>query len=88
MDVLSLRSQDRAAYLRAVEALGPTGTPLEVAAVQYSEAVKLLEGDCLLEALKFYRKHHPNKLPAKTVGEVIEEFLSTPANLQKLFIVR
>lgn len=36
--VLTLTNRDREAYLRAVEFLKPTGTPLEIAAAQFAEA--------------------------------------------------
>ncbi|MBI4664142.1 MAG: hypothetical protein HY735_35545, partial [Verrucomicrobia bacterium] len=76
LDVLSLRSEDRAAYLRAVEALRGTGTPLEVAAVHYAEACKILGGDSGIEAARFYAKKHPAKLPRKLVGEVVQELIA------------
>ena len=42
--MLTLRNEDRLAYVRAVEALKPTGVPLEMAALQFAEMVKILEG--------------------------------------------
>src|ERR1035437_8769561 len=45
INVLTLTSQDRLAYIRAMEALKPTGVPLEVAAIHYAEAFKILDGD-------------------------------------------
>ncbi|MBM3840279.1 MAG: hypothetical protein FJ398_20405 [Verrucomicrobia bacterium] len=75
LDVLTLRSEDRAAYLRAVEALRGTGFPLEVAAVQFAEASKILGGDSIIEAARFYAKRHPAKLPKKLVSEVVVELV-------------
>ena len=75
LDVLTLTSTDRLAYVRAVEALKPTGVPLEMAALQFAEAVKLLDGGSLLEAARFYAKQQPHKLPRKLVPEVVEELL-------------
>ncbi len=63
------------AYARAVEALRPTGVPLEMAAIQFAEAHKLLEGASLLEAVEFYREHHPRNVKKKTVPEVVNELL-------------
>jgi integrase len=74
-DVLALTSQDRAAYLRALEVLKPTGTSIEMAANQFAEASKVLEGASLLEAARYYAKRHPSKLPRKTVTEVVKEFI-------------
>ena len=75
LDVLTLTSNDRFAYVRAVQALKPTGVPLEIAAIQFAEAVKVLEGGSLLEAARFYAKQHPRSLPRKLVSEVMEELL-------------
>ena len=75
LDVLTLTSTDRLAYVRAVEALKPTGVPLEMAALQFAEAVKVMEGGSLLEAARFFAKQNPQKLPRKLVPEVVEELL-------------
>ncbi len=75
LNVLTLRNEDRLAYVRAVEALKPTGVPLEMAALQFAEAVKVLDGASLLEAARYFAKQHPNKLPRKLVSEVVAELL-------------
>lgn len=77
VDVLTLTSADRLAYVRAVEALKPTGQPLEVAAIHYAEAFKILEGDSLIEAARYYAKRHPSKMPKKTVPEVVKALLES-----------
>ena len=59
LNVADARTQDGLAYARAVEALKPTGVPLEMAALQFAEAHKLLEGASLLEAVRFYLKQRP-----------------------------
>jgi hypothetical protein len=69
LDVLTLKTDDRFAYVRAVEALKPTGVPLEIAALQFAEASKILEGTSLLDAVRHFAKQHPNKVPRKLVGE-------------------
>ena len=56
-------------YVRAIEALKPLGIPLEMAVMQFAEAVKLLEGASLVEAARYYAKHQPHKVPRKTVGD-------------------
>jgi integrase len=77
LDVLTLTSNNRLAYVRAVEALKPTGQPLEVAAIHYAEAFKILDGDNIIEAARYFAKRHPSKMPQKTVMEVIHELLVT-----------
>ena len=73
--VLGLTNQDRAAYVRALELLKPTQTPLEVAAAHFAEAHHRLGGRSLLEAINFFVRHHPLETPRKTVSEVYEEML-------------
>jgi integrase len=75
LNVLELRNEDRLSYARAVEALKPLGVPLEMAVMQFVEAVKVLEGASLVEAARYYAKHQPHKMPKKTVGEVIDELI-------------
>lgn len=75
LNALKLSNHDSLAYARAVEALRPTGVPLEMAAIRFAEAYKLLEGASLLEAIEFYRKHHPRNVKKKTVPEVVSELL-------------
>ncbi|MBI3870999.1 MAG: site-specific integrase [Verrucomicrobia bacterium] len=76
LDVLLLRNEDRLAYVRAVEALKPTGVPLEVATLQFAEAFRILNGASLTDAARLYAKQQPNNLPRKTVAEVVEELLA------------
>lgn len=75
LNVLTLTSDDRTAYVRAVEMLKPSGTPLEIAVMQFVETTKLLDGASMLEAAKFYLRHHPRHLPTRTVGQVVEEMV-------------
>jgi integrase len=76
MNVLTLTSGDGLAYVRAVEALKPTGVPLEMAAIQFAEAHKLLDGATVLEAARFYAKQNPNRLPKKLVPDVVAELVA------------
>ena len=75
LDVLTLTSADRSAYVRALEILKPTGAALESAAMQFAEASKLLGKASLLEAARYFASHHSN-LTQKTVGEVVKELLT------------
>ncbi len=73
--VLKLTGQDQLAYARAVQALEPTGIPLEMAAIHFAEAFKILNGASLLDAVRYYAKHHPSNQPKKTVSEVVAELI-------------
>jgi integrase len=74
--ILELTSADRAAYVRSKQVLEPTGAALEVAAAHYAEAFKILGGDHLLEAARYFAKRNPANFPAKAVSEVVEELLA------------
>jgi hypothetical protein len=53
LGVVHLSQAEAQAYLRAVEVVKPTGLPLELAAKEYVEAWKLVEGKAsLFEAAK------------------------------------
>lgn len=75
-DVLALRSADRAAYLRAIEVLRPTGVPIELAAVLFADAHQKLGGRSLAEAIDFFIKHNATALPQKAVAEVYRELVA------------
>ena len=75
VDVLELRSADRAAYRRAREVLDPFGISVEVAAVQYAHMVKILGDTPPVTAAEYYARKHPSKIVGKTVPVVVKEFL-------------
>ena len=75
LDVLALTSGDRTAYVRSMGLLQPFGTPLEMAVMQFTEAAKILNGASLVEAAKYYAKHHNGKLTAKAVPAAVIELL-------------
>ena len=78
LDVLELRSRDRLAYVHAVEALRPTGVALELAAREYAEAWKLLEGcGSLVEAAREYTTRHLHKMPPILVPDAVRELLQS-----------
>lgn len=76
VDVLELKSADRAAYLRALELLKPVGVGVEMAAAQYAHARSLLGDVPLSSAVQYYVKRHPVPLEPKPVGAVVEELLA------------
>jgi integrase len=76
VDVLELRSADRASYKRARELLDPLSVSLEVATAQYAHARTLLGDTPLSAAVDFYVRRHPSKIEHKPVGAVVAEFLA------------
>ena len=78
LNVLTLKNEDRLAYVRAVEALKPTGVPLELAALQFAEIHQLLDGAASVRAaVEFFLKKHPGNMPRKAVSAVADELLAT-----------
>jgi integrase len=75
LDVLTLTSHDCLVYQRADAAVKPTGRPLDLIALEYAEAVKLLGNESLIEAVKFYLANRTQKVTAHTVEEVVKELL-------------
>ena len=63
LNVLELKGDIRMAYARAVEMLRPTGVPLEMAAMHFAEAFRILGGANMVQAAEFYMKHHPSNMP-------------------------
>ncbi|PYI86183.1 MAG: hypothetical protein DME26_09545 [Verrucomicrobia bacterium] len=76
LDVLHLGNAERIAYVHAVEAVRPTGTPLELAAKEYAEAWKVLGGKAsLFEAAKEFARRHLHELPDKMLPDAVKEML-------------
>jgi integrase len=80
LDVLTLRDQDRMIYLRATETLAPTGRPLDAAAAEYAQAVKLLNGEPLLDAVRGYLANRTRPVQPKAVAAVVDELLKSKRN--------
>jgi integrase len=74
---LTLTNDDRLTYLRATEALAPTGIKLDVAVSDYLGAIRLLPGGATLkEAVALFCRRNPNTLEKRTVPQVAEELLA------------
>ena len=81
VDVLELRSSDKATYQQAVEVLRSTellrslklsvGTAADIVA----RAVGILGGDRIIEACQYFAKKQPANLPQKLVSVVVREFI-------------
>ena len=87
VDVLELRSADRAAYKRARELLDPLGVSIEVAAAEYAHIKRLLGDTPPTVAAEYYVRKHPSKIENKPVPVVVAELLAdgcSPRYLQAL----
>ncbi len=77
LDVLTLKSADRAAYLRAQQLLSPLGVAIETAAAQFAEAKKALGDAPLSQAVEFFLQRHPRNIKARPVKDVVSELLAS-----------
>ncbi|MCX8156249.1 MAG: tyrosine-type recombinase/integrase, partial [Verrucomicrobiae bacterium] len=75
----ALAAADAAAYGRAVELLRPSGVPLEVAAATFADAVKALGGNRVMEAVRFYLRHRPDRMAPVPVAQAVHEYITTKA---------
>jgi hypothetical protein len=76
VDVLELRSADKASYRRARELLDPLGISIEVAAAECAYLRKLLGDTPPTVAAEYFVRKHPTKIEPKLVKDVVDEFLA------------
>ncbi|MCI0744799.1 MAG: hypothetical protein L0Y58_05265 [Verrucomicrobia subdivision 3 bacterium] len=74
LGVLELKGDDRLVYIRARDAIEPFGVPLDLAALEYAEAKKLLQGGGLVEAARFFHRH-ASKVTHKLTPDVVDELI-------------
>lgn len=78
---LSLTSEDRAAYVKALELIQESQKPLTTVAHEYMEAVRILPPNTtLIEACRDYSRRNSEVTCDKTLKELADTYL---ANLQK-----
>lgn len=76
VDAAQLTGQDRLAYGRALEAIRPFKLPLDAAAIDYAEARKILGETSLLEAARFFVRHHTHAITGKLVVDAVAEYVT------------
>ena len=77
-ELLQLSHMDATIYSRAVQSIRSTGRPLDVIGVEYAESFRILGSlGSLVDAARFYVKHHSSTSPGKTVPEIVTEFLNS-----------
>jgi integrase len=76
IDAAQLTGRDRLVYGRAVEAVREHGAPLDAVALEYSEASKLLDGVPLIEAVRFYSRHHGRGITRKSVADAVNAMIA------------
>src|SRR5215472_266308 len=75
VDAVQLSGKDRLEYGRAKDAVKDFALPLDSVAIEYSEARRLLDGVSLLDAARFYARHHGNGLKRKSVAAAADEMI-------------
>ncbi|PYJ40875.1 MAG: hypothetical protein DME86_10720 [Verrucomicrobia bacterium] len=77
IDAMQLSGRDRLVYGRAVDAIRELSVPLDAAALEYTEARKLLNGTPLIEAARFYKRHHGEGITRKSIADAVDEMIAT-----------
>jgi len=76
IDAVQLTGRDRLVYGRALEAIREHALPLDAAALEYSEARKLLDGIPLVDAVRFYSRHHGRGIKRKSVADAVDAMIA------------
>ena len=77
VDAMQITGKDRLVYGRALEAVRETGVALDAVALEFSEAWKHLEGVSLVDAAKFYARHHGRGIQRKPIAAAVAEMIAT-----------
>ena len=75
VDAMQLSGRDRLEYGRAKDAAKDFTMPLDAVAIEYSEARKLLDGVPLVDAARFYARHHRRGVKRKAVPDAVREMI-------------
>jgi integrase len=75
VDAAQLSGKDRLEYGRACDAVKDFNLPLDAIAIEYREARNLLDGVPLVDAARFYARHHGEGIKRKSVSEAVEEMI-------------
>jgi integrase len=75
LDAALLRPNDRLEYGRAKHAIKELGLPLDAVAIEYAQARDLLDGVPLLDAARFYARHHGKGIKRVEVAAAVSEML-------------
>jgi integrase len=76
IDAVQLTGRDRLVYGRALDAVREFDLPLDAVAVEYNEARKLLDGVPLVDAARFYARHHKHGIARKLVATAVDEIIA------------
>jgi integrase len=75
VDAAQLSGKDRLEYGRACDAVKDFKLPLDAVAVEYAEARKILDGVPLVDAARFYARHHGKGIKRQSVALAVAEMI-------------
>jgi hypothetical protein len=75
VDAMQLNGENRLEYGRAKDALKEFNLALDAVAIEYGEARQLLDGVPLIDAARFYARHHGRGLKRKSVAAAVDEMI-------------
>jgi len=75
IDAMQLSGKDRLEYGRAKDVIKEHDMPLDAVAMEYSQARQLLDGVPLLDAARFYARHHGHGIKRKPVADAVWEMI-------------
>jgi integrase len=75
VDAMQLSGRDRLEYGRAKDAVKDFAMPLDAVAIEYGEARKILDGVPLVDAARFYARHHRRGVKRKAVPDAVREMI-------------
>jgi len=76
IDAVQLTGRDRLVYGRALEAIREHALSLDAAALEYNEARQLLDGVPLIEAVRFYSRHHGRGITRKPIADAVNAMIA------------
>jgi integrase len=75
VDAAQVSGKDRLELGRARDAVKYYALPLDQVAIEYTQARKLLNGVSLLDAARFYSRHHRQGITRKSVADAVAEMI-------------
>jgi integrase len=74
-DALQFSGRDRHIYARALDEVKEFDVPLDTVASEYADARKVLDGVPLIDAVRFYARHHGKGIKRKSVALAVDEMI-------------
>lgn len=88
VDAAQLSGKDRLEYGRACDVVKDFKLPLDAVAIEYAGARKVLDGVPLIDAARFYARHHGKGISRKSVVQAVDEMIErkTTKGVSELYL--